>query len=203
MSFTINISIDQQGIASIQKARKYVTIVQQVESSLGIEGLPVAWLVVPPMEKIVIEFGEDYFLYASEAVLAPGMLLKPFAQTESPAQEGWVYTLNAQGFSGASGAGTTYNVLSQLGQVVVGLAQSAKIDGAPSQGLLNANNLANNQTLSFTPQLIFQVFLYSHEENGTILQMVPGDACRFTLTAEAPTVDLVYNDNHGIFSVGS
>lgn len=200
MSFEIKISISSGGVTDIRNTGQYVNILQEVDSSPS--GSLVAWMVFPAQATSTLSFDASYFLYASQGGLPPDGIVTPSQKTSETVQEGWLYTLDSNGFSGASGSGTTYNVLNQENAVGVGLLQTVKLNQVPTIALLNAAQVQRNQTVSFTPTLKFSIFLSPNHKSGA-LSGVPNGACSFTLTSDAPTVNVDFNDANGKFSVAS
>jgi hypothetical protein len=203
MNYQLNIAIDQPGLNAIYGAGQSVTIVQAVNSSpLSTGNLPVAWLAFQPWLSNNISWTTNYYIYASNTSMQSGAVLNLMAQTSTPVQPGWLYTLQQGSFTGSSGTGSTFNAENQQQTGTItqfGLAQYANVNGVSTFSPLNATPVLFNQEASFTPIVTLSVFLSSYSNNGVVISQVASNACVLQLTSQDPVGNIGFNDSTNEF----
>ena len=203
MQYGLDIDIDDAGLKAIQESGQAVTIVKSVVSSaLATGNLPVAWLQFQPMETSSVTWSEDYYAYATTTALQAGAQIIRTSHTAGTVQPGWTYTLGDDGvFQGAGGgAPNTFSTYNDHGDALgFGLAQSAMVNGVPVLSPLNVNLLLNEETATFTPIETISVYLSAFVNNGVVISQVAGNALVVTLTSQAPTATLGFNDTSNSF----
>lgn len=200
MNYEINISIDSQGLKQIYGAGQSVTLVKSIVSNPA-SANTIAWLSFAPLQENQITWMVDYYIYGTTTVLQSGATITMTSQTDTPVQAGWTYSFAQGMFTGASGAGTSFNVANNTsgGNFNFGLAQQAMINNVKTIAPLNAAAVLYNQTGSFTPQEIVSIFLSSYSNNGTVITSVAGNALAVTLSSAAPAANIGFNNSTNTF----
>ena len=123
------------------------------------------------------------------------------SSTNAPVQLGWTYTLEGGDFAGAVGGGSnTFSAENQQGGTYsFGLAQSAVVNGVSVTAPLNAIPVANNETVSFTPEQTLSIFLSTTQNNGVVLSQVAGNALTVSLSSQTPTATIGFNSTSSTF----
>jgi len=193
-SLQIDIAISAAGVKTIAGAGQCVTLVQSVGSFVDVAAQGagaetfVAWQVFPPFEHNVVTWSESYFLYVTTTALETGAVLILSSVTAGPAVPGWTYTLSEGTFTGASGAGDTFNVSNQMssGSLSFGLAQSATVNGSAALAPLNAVPVLFGQGAQFTLPSTVLLFLSSCNAQGTVIPAVPDNALSVSPSPGSP-----------------
>jgi len=206
MQFEIDITIDQTGVEQINSSGQKVTLVQSVVSDpLETGNLPIAWLAFSPLEQNVVSWQENYYIYATTTQVQSGATIQMTSQTSGAAQEGFLYTFANGIFTGAAGGGAdTFNAKNAMSSAFgMGLAQQAMVNNVQTFAPLNVSTVLANENASFTPEITLSVFLSSVQNNGSVLSQVAGNAFSFTLTSQAPSINLDFNDSTNTFYAAS
>jgi hypothetical protein len=215
-SYTINITIDAAGLQTIATDNLAVTLAQPVNGYVGItlarsaletgDGPAIAWLAFKPFSFNQVVTGSGYFLYMTATSIAKaGTVLKANAITSATVEMDAIYAYQNGYFSGPtslSGPGGAYsaqNLASSTQSLNFGLAQSATINGASQQSVLNAMTMSRNMQASFYPQPSLLIFLSSCTSNGTIIPFWPSNALPLTLATTEATFNVMFNDTTNTF----
>jgi len=200
MQFSIDITIDQDGVEAINSSGQKVTLVQSVVSNPPSSDI-VAWLAFSPLESNLVTWQEEYYIYATTTEVQSGATIQMTSQTESAAQLGWTYTFANGIFNGASGGdGTAYNANNQQGGTYgMGLAQQAMVNNVQTFAPLSVVDVLNDETANFTPEIQLSIFLSASQNNGSVLSQVAGNAYSFTLSSSVPSISLDFNDTTNTF----
>ncbi|WP_315836899.1 hypothetical protein [Bradyrhizobium prioriisuperbiae] len=198
MQYELTMRIDPQALRRIHEMDMGLTLVKSVVSSLPAH-LPVAWVQFQPLEVNQVTWTEACSIYATETPLQPGETIVQIS--EAPAQPGWVYIFNEGGLEGEpANLGEVCKVVNgRQGPFAFGLAQQATIGGNPMLAPLNAVTVPFNETVNFTPKETVSICLAPLTSNGVVLSRVPGNALTLSLTAQAPTAVIGFNDESNTF----
>ena len=209
MQYSIDITIDKNGLDKIYDVHQTVTFVKSVNQFVGANTFsyyyPVAWLAFQPLESNNVSWIENYYMYASTTVLQSGATIQMTSQTGAPVQTGWLYTFANGMFTGAQGGGSpgTFNLYNGMAtpDFSFGLAQYATVNNTQTLAPLNAVPVLYNQGATFTPMETVSIFLSSCSANGTVIPDIPSNALTLTLTPKNPSANVGFNDTNNEFYI--
>ncbi|HEX8705402.1 MAG TPA: hypothetical protein VF815_41600 [Myxococcaceae bacterium] len=211
ITYQLNFTIDAGGVAAINGASQYITIVKQLNPLTSTSaGPPVAWLTFPAAQMITVQWEENYFLYATNAQLQAGATIVSTASTPDAALAQAEYTFSSDLVFGLPQISPnipagTFEVNNQVGNNTwqFGLAQKATINGSkiPSPVPLNIVPVLNNETATFTPEETVSIFLQSYSNNGVVLTQVAGNALQVMLSGTNPSVNIDFDDVNNTFYI--
>lgn len=202
-TYTLNISIDTNGLKALTQAGQKVTIVKQSST-----GKPVAWISFQPQTDNKISWTEQYSVYSSTTNIQSGAVIQ--TSSEATAVGGSSYNLNTAGYfdpgvSGAVGA-NTYQIknsdpnltVNGIEMVTGGLVQGATVNGGVVSAPMCATGILFKQHAEFTPIETIMVYTSSYANNGIVISRVSGDALtvEYTTNTEA---SIKYNDQNNVF----
>jgi len=202
-TYTLNLAIDDAGLAAISASGQKVTVVK----SVGV-GHDVAWLLFEPLEANTITWEETYSVYASATNIQAGATIA--TQSTKVASGGNSYTFENGSFSnGVPGPGPTEYVVENqdaaieiagVEMITSGLYQGAVINGNNTAAPLNAASILFNQKGTFTPIETIQVYLSSYANNGMVISSVAGEALTVEYT-DNTVANIKYNDTTNTFEM--
>ncbi len=202
-TYTLNLAVDDAGLAAINASGQKVTIVKSVGS-----GEDVAWLLFEPLESNTITWEETYSVYASATNIEAGATIA--TQSTKVASGGNSYTFENGSFSnGVPGPGPTEYVvenqdsaitISGVEMITSGLYQGAVVNGNNTAAPLNAASVLFNETGTFTPIETIQVYLSSYNNNGLVISSVASNALTVTYT-DNTVASIKFNDTTNTFEM--
>jgi hypothetical protein len=194
--YRLVICIDRSGLQQIYTAGMAVAIVKTVVvKPAPAAPLPVAWIILHPLEQNEVAWTDDYGVYATKDAIAVGATITAIA--DCSAQSGWIYTYAADVFRGsAGGSQDTITVSNEQTKepVSFGVSQRTNVNGSTALLPLNVTLVPAGRPFSFAPQEIVSIFLTPMRNNGAVLPEVPPNAPIVTLTPESPSVNIGFND---------
>lgn len=189
--YSLEIQFDDAGLKTLELADQYVTLVK----STG-RGRPVAWVSFRPMQHNLVNWTEEYSVYASTTQIQEGAQI--FTQSTRPAVGGHTYALQGGRFhDGAPGLpATNYGVhnvdphftIRDVPMVTSGLYQGAVVNGSTTASPLNAIAVPYFETAVFTPVERVQIFASSYQDNGLVISRVSSLALTVDLTTHPSQV---------------
>jgi hypothetical protein len=205
-SYTLNINIDPQDVATIYDTTQRITLVKQSASDR--QALTVAWLALEAANHTTVEWKEAYALYTCTEEVEEGAKITQ-STSQDPAQDNKAYLfkdnrLVLDNLGSAPGV-NKYRVKNDPSETeyIFGLAQSAAVNGGVSESQpLNAVKVLHGQTATFTPIEKIFVFLSGTQNNGVIISEVDGDALVVDFT-QTPSATINYNPSNAQFTLAS
>lgn len=169
----------------------------------------VAWLVFKPLQMNNVNWEEQYGIYASTVQIQNGARLTKMSQTEFPAVENKIYTLNAAGvFTGPSGVGTeasftavnNYNNLPTLGYLTFGLYQDANVNGQSVVGnAISAVQVLYESIAVMTPDTTIYIWIQSFIHSNEVVTNITSQMTQVTFGGTVTNVALTYDAQSGKF----
>lgn len=209
LSFMLETAFTQQDLDRIYTSGSNVVVAKPNNG-----GAPnVAWIVYRPLVDNVIEWEEQYGIYASNADVINGAVLTQMSQTDVPASDNVLYPFTPSGYfgppesGGVSGSFTARNDYDNLpkGYLTMGLFQKATVNG--STGPANAVSAAPviyRSKAQMTPFTTVYLWIQSQVRSNTVVTNVTSPQTRVTFGGGVTKVSLRYNANTGTFlPVGS
>ncbi|MEJ1353730.1 MAG: hypothetical protein RPU64_10770 [Candidatus Sedimenticola sp. (ex Thyasira tokunagai)] len=202
--YELIVELEDADIDHINDAGQAITIVKNLKNiPYAKDGYPVAWLAFKPFEKNTITWVNEYGVYASNTVPAPGKKLVQNSEVEV-ATVHCMYPFS-EGMFHAPHLGTknSYGVEnSTIDTYVFGLNQSATVNSEFAKGVpLNAEELLGKETVEFTPHESVYVFLYKRHDNGVIISEVVSTALKLDFTT-VHSITIHYDSATAKFALG-
>ena len=181
----MEIQIDGSGLRKIAAADQRVTLTRSVTGAVDVlkanaASLIVAWQAFVPMQENTINWGNQYFCFATSTTLVMNAVITMNSQSNAPMQAGFVYQF-AQGQFAMQQPPQDENryIVTNATQnsLAFGLAQSVTVNGQPPMlAPLCVVPVGYNQSAYFNPSATIGIFLSNAAAAGTLLPP-PRDAC--------------------------
>lgn len=205
--YKLDINIDSQGLHTIQAAGQVVTLVKSVG---GGGNMPVAWLSFHPMQSNTLTWTNQYSVYASSTKIQANARI--VSQSTQLATGGSTYTFSGGQFDYGKSNGLTivqYGVENQdadflvdgMAMITSGLYQGAVVNGGAKSSPLNAVEVPYNESGTFTPKEVVQVFVSNYQDNGMVISSVTSKSLTVDLTS-SPSQTIHYDDHSNQFVGG-
>ncbi|MBV8299073.1 MAG: hypothetical protein JO083_05975 [Candidatus Eremiobacteraeota bacterium] len=211
MRYTLDIEITPAGLEAIYAAGQAVTLVKNVRGAvpgLLAAPIPVAWIVLQPMQHNTLAWCPRYRLFATTISAQPGETIVLNSVTATDALPGWVYVFRDGYFTGTPGCGIEYRLHNMVGSCApgaptysFGLAQYASVNSVSVLAAQNALPVLYNEDAGFTGSESISVFLGSTTPSGTYVLAVPDNALTVALDGRHPSAELRFNDATNTFYV--
>lgn len=200
--YELTIQFTTDDVHEINAVQQKVIIVKEVG---GTSGSPVAWVSFSPFEKNVVQWEEEYGIYASTTeVQDSATIIKTSAV--NPATSGVFYPFETGAFGTPTGdAGkNNYGIENKYSQqFTFGMAQSVTANGSKfNASPLNAAQVLSQEKAKFKPIEKVQVFLQANFNNGVIITSITSNVLEVDLTSN-PNVIIHYDKTQGKFILGS
>jgi hypothetical protein len=194
--YRLVIRIDQEGLQQIYAADMAVAIVKTVfVKPAPAAPLPVAWIILRPLQQNEVTWTDDYGVYATKAAIAVGTTITAIA--DCSAQSGWTYSYAADAFTGsAAGPQGTITVSNEQTEELVsfGVSQRTDVNGSTALLPLNVTPVPAGRPFGFAPQEIVSIFPTRMLNSGVVLPEVPPNAPIVALTRENPSVNIGFDN---------
>ncbi|WP_269583055.1 hypothetical protein [Roseibium sp. Sym1] len=206
-SYQLQLNIDMETLRYIKAAQQRITLARTVSSSEP----SVVWLTFDPFAANMIEWAEDFWLYASNTQMTSGAsILKLSELTPGPALDAGYYPFTAAAvfnqFVGSSdipqGSFAINNDMppSSYPALTFGLSQTANVNGQVTERkVISAQMVLANQTLLLTPTTRVYVWLQSQFTSGTAIGKIIGKYTVATFGGGVSEISMTYDPNRGIF----
>lgn len=202
-NYEITLAIKAADLATIIEARESIIVAKALDGRRP----TAAWLVIPPMEAIRVQWADEYGLYASHV----DSTLSWTVETPFPSQSGMCYPLTPDSAFGTASAcpvpiaSTDYGVVNDLPKfpsLTFGLMQRAVVNQVgQAPGAVSAEAIPRAQQGIFPPMPTAWVWLQSELARGTRLdvgQAISNPAI-VTFDNGNSVQSLVYDANRGMF----
>lgn len=208
MPYQLNVDFSTADLNIINQAQEQVVIVKQVNGSSSASS--VAWVAFNPLPANSVTWSDSYTLYATRTQLQSNATIQMLAQATAMETESLPFTSTAT-FGPADPTvvlpSDTYGVENQYTvtpYMTFGLAQAANITGSgvPASPI-NAVMVPENQSATFEPLDVIQVFLMANVNNGMVLSSVQSKAITVTFGAGVNEHTITYNAAIGGFQLTS
>lgn len=194
--YRLVICIDPAGLQQIYDAGMAVAIVKTVfVKPAPAAPLPVAWIVLRPLQQNEVAWTDDYGVYATKAEIEVGTTIVAIA--DCSARSGWTYTYAAEVFSGSAGGpqdAISVNNEQTEEPVNFGVSQRTNVNGSTALLPLNVMPVLAGRPLSFAPQEVVSIFLTPMLNSGVVVPEVPPNALIVTLTPESSSVNIGFSN---------
>ncbi len=207
MDFQLDMSIDTQDLRTLKAAGMRIVLAKPVGSSSP----NVVWISFDPFEGNVVNWTEEYGLYASNSQLISGASIVKISSAPFPAQDGKYYSFrsdatfygpNTGGDIPSLGSFRVFNEMpsTQYPSLLFGLMQSARVNGKTAEFRpLNANVVPSGTNATFTPLTTVHVWLQSNLVSGTVLVDVTSKVTIVTFGNGVTKQQLRYDPAKGQF----
>lgn len=202
--YTLNIDISAADLSTIHSAKEQVVITKQTGDGNG----NVAWVTFKPLTNNTVTWTDTYELYASTSQVENGATISMMSQVSALDTQQIVFdTVFGSPTVGLALPQGSYGVLNadeDNPSMVFGLAQQANVSGTgfPASPI-NASIVPKNQSASFSPLDIVQVFLATKTNNGMVITNISSTALTVTLGNGVTTATILYNASTGAFQQSS
>jgi hypothetical protein len=199
--YELTIQLATDDVHQINGVNQKVIIVKEVG---GTSGSQVAWVSFSPFETNVVQWEEEYGIYASSIeVQESATIIKTSAV--NPATSGVFYPFETGAFGAPTGdAGeNNYGIENKYSQqFTFGMAQSVTANGSKfNASPLNAVQVLSQQKVQFKPIEKVQLFLQGNYNNGVIIASIASKGLEVDLTSN-PNVIIHYDKTQGKFILG-
>jgi hypothetical protein len=156
----------------------------------------VAWLAWAPSGSDTVTWDETYGLFAAEAALRDGGVLRISSALESVLDRS-IYPFSGSGFGAPERTSHIparhYDVRNESATAMAfGLLQSAAVNGAVRRSALNAAVVPASFTADFAALTTLSIWVQPNAESGSIVR-VPPDATVLSLAGEPRTLRCKYD----------
>jgi hypothetical protein len=203
-AFSISTAFNQQDLERFYASGSNVVVAKPTGGSQP----NVAWVVYRPLINNMLNWEENYGIYASNVDVQNGARLTQMSATPYPAVASMLYTMQASGAitgPNTGGAPNAYSILNTYnnlpkGYLTMGLFQNANVDGIDLIGnAVSAAGVIYNSTATMVPLTTVYLWLQSQVVSNTVVTTVTSPMTRVTLSASSPAAALVYNPLTGTF----
>ena len=208
--YSLNFVIDAKDLDVINEAQLRLTLAKCVN-----QGSPsnVAWIAAKPFVSNIVEWKDEYGLYASTTEIKKGATLTKLSETGVPSFDNAYYSFkkagyftgpHADGQIGVIGKGT-YAALNEMPTeyhkaLTFGLTQTALINNHKEERCpLSAHLVPSQFTMRATPFTIVYAWLAATTKSGMIITEVAGPSTMITLGSDVKKLTLKYNSEHAKF----
>ena len=191
-SFKLTVNISDNDLAIIQRADQKIVLVRSLRTQ---DPANVAWVVQDPLPRTVVEWNEEYGLFASLTSVLEGRVIVAQSQTDAQMSQ-LMYAFSGNVFSpprpDSSLEPGQYRVVNQESDVeglTFGMLQSLSIAGNPQGSGIptNASFVPRNNAATFTPLDTVTIFLSSAVQSGQVVS-VPSFASDAVVTSRPTTL---------------
>ena len=206
-SYSLTLEISSADLAVIKAAGMRVTLAKPVGS-----GDPsVIWLAIDPYQSTVIQWDEQYWIYASTTAIVHGATVTKLAEiSPGPAIDAGIYSFGPSGEFGAFEpissipAGTyavaNYMPYSQFPLLTFGLSQSAQVSQQLAERKpISVQPVLSQQKTELTPSPQIFIWLQNQFSSETIITRIIANVTIARFGSGISDLTMVYNPQLGIF----
>lgn len=201
-TYKLNITFTDAALETIYAAGQKLAIVKHVE---GDSGSPVIWVSTLPFENNVIEWENNYQLYASRQEAMNGATISKLSETtgitslEFAFKEGFFQDAQTSKMVGSNEYGV-HNAMDAYPSLTFGLAEAVRVNGELQTGKpINAILLPYNHTAVMSPIEKVQVFLANDIDDGVVQTREFSNAIEVTFRGNETEKSIRYDELKGIY----
>lgn len=200
--YKLNVAFSDAALQTIYAAGQKLAIVKNVE---GDSGNPVVWVSTLPFEDNVIEWENNYQLYASRQEAMHGATISKLSETsgitglEFDFQDGVFKNAQSTKAVGSNQYGI-HNVMNAYPGLTFGLAEAVRVNGEMQSGKpINAILLPYNHTAVMSPIEKVQVFLARDIDDGVVQTREFSNMISLEYSGNESEKSIRYDEVKGIF----
>ena len=200
--YKLNVTFSDAALQTIYAAGQKLSIVKTVE---GDSGESVVWVATLPFESNVIEWENDYQLYASRQEAMHGATISKLSETpgitslEFDFKDGIFQNAQTSKMVGSNEYGI-HNAMDAYSCLTFGLAEAVCVNGEMQHGKpINAVLLPYNHTAVMSPVEKIQVFLANNIDDGVVQTREFSNMLSLTYTGNESEKSIRYDETKGIF----
>lgn len=201
-NYKLNINFSDAALQTIYSAGQKLALVKTVE---GDSGEPVIWVAALPFENNVIEWENNYQLYASREEAIHGATISKLSETEGITdlafdfKDGIFQNAQPNRRVGANEYGI-HNAMNAYASLTFGLAEAVRVNGELQRGKpINAILLPYNHTAVMSPVEKVQVFLANSIDDGVVQTKEFSNVINLTYSGNEVEKSIRYDETKGIF----
>lgn len=201
-NYKLNINFSDAALQTIYSAGQKLALVKTVE---GDSGEPVIWVATLPFENNVIEWENNYQLYASREEAIHGATISKLSETEGITdldfdfKDGIFQNAQPNRRVGANEYGI-HNAMNAYASLTFGLAEAVRVNGELQRGKpINAILLPYNHTAVMSPVEKVQVFLANSIDDGVVQTKEFSNVINLTYSGNEVEKSIRYDETKGIF----
>ena len=204
-NYKLNIDFSDEALRTIYAAGQKLALVKTVT---GDAGQQVTWVATLPFQTNVIEWKNEYMLYAAGHEASNGATIKKLSEVETT-DDGCIYDFIDGTFGNAhtdpAVQRNTYGARNEMNQypyLTVGMAVSATVNGEMKKGNpINAVDLPYNHTAVMSPIESVGIFLATDIDDGMVLTREFGNSLTVEYRGSETEHSVRYDDTSGIFVI--
>ena len=200
--YKLNVTISDAALQTIYGAKQKLAIVKAVA---GNSGAPVVWVSTLPFESNVIEWENEYQIYASREEAMHGATISKLSETAGITnlsfdfKDGIFQNAQPSQMVGANEYGI-HNAMDAYSCLTFGLAEAVRVNGELQPGKpINAVLLPYNHTAAMSPIEKIQVFLAGDINDGVVHTRELSNAIELTYEGNDIEKSIRYDETKGIF----
>lgn len=200
--YKLNINFPDDALKTIYAAKQKLALVKSVE---GDGGQPVIWIATSPFESNVVEWNNEYQLYASKQEARNGATIKKLSETKAidnvifKFKEGIFQDAKTDDKIGANKYGV-HNSMDEYPSMTFGLAASVEVNGNKESGKpINAILLPYNHSACFSPIEKVRVFLSADIDDGVVQTSEFSNTLQIVFKGNETEKSIRYDTAKGIF----
>lgn len=200
--YKLNVTLSDAALQTIYGAGQKLAIVKAVA---GNSGVPVVWVSTLPFESNVIEWENEYQIYASREEAMHGATISKLSETAGITnlsfdfKDGIFQNAQPSQMVGANEYGI-HNAMDAYPSLTFGLAEAVRVNGELQQGKpINAVLLPYNHTAAMSPIEKIQVFLAGDINDGVVHTRELSNAIELTYEGNDTEKAIRYDETKGIF----
>lgn len=200
--YKLNVTLSDAALQTIYGAGQKLAIVKAVA---GNSGVPVVWVSTLPFESNVIEWENEYQIYASRKEAMHGATISKLSETAGITnlsfdfKDGIFQNAQPSQMVGANEYGI-HNAMDAYPSLTFGLAEAVRVNGELQPGKpINAVLLPYNHTAAMSPIEKIQVFLAGDINDGVVQTRELSNAIELTYEGNDTEKAIRYDETKGIF----
>lgn len=200
--YKLNVTLSDAALQTIYGAGQKLAIVKAVA---GNSGVPVVWVSTLPFESNVIEWENEYQIYASREEAMHGATISKLSETAGITnlsfdfKDGIFQNAQPSQMVGANEYGI-HNAMDAYPSLTFGLAEAVRVNGELQPGKpINAVLLPYNHTAAMSPIEKIQVFLAGDINDGVVQTRELSNAIELTYEGNDTEKAIRYDETKGIF----
>lgn len=201
-TYKLNVTFSDAALQTIYAAGQKLSIMKTVE---GDSGESVIWVATLPFESNVIEWENNYQLYASRQEAMHGATISKLSETsgitslEFDFKDGIFQNAHTSNMVGSNEYGV-HNAMDAYSCLTFGLAEAVRVNGEMQHGKpINAVLLPYNHTAVMSPVEKIQVFLANNIDDGVVQTREFSNVLELTYTGNESEKSIRYDEIKGIF----
>ncbi len=204
-NYSLIIDFDSQSAEKINRSDQQVTIVKKVvtnpEKNMARD---LVWVTFKPLEHNVVDWVEDYYLFATTKELIDGATVTQQSNTPNPVQDTELYDF-ANGVFKVNflekmerGWFGVHNLQGE-DQFSFGVSQATTVNGVTQYAPLNAVPILNNEIVKFQVTEQLSIFLSGYRDNGTVVSSITSQALNTCLSTAQPSKQISFRGSDNTF----